>query len=118
MKWPLVLRSTYDEHVGILEENIRNMEAEIDAYKDAMASRDTTIANLSSLLTKEKCNDYTPKESEKQKKDPISVAGRSGWRRRAEMASDATIPPPADSMRALEQRVKEQGGTTNAVSSR
>jgi hypothetical protein len=78
--------------------------------KDIVKLRDSEILALKLTLESKKCNDYTPEATEKRKMAEPVFPSRSGWRTRAQMASEATIPVK-DSAKALEKKVKEEGGT-------
>jgi hypothetical protein len=111
MKWPFMLRATHDALMGAMQ---ANLESRIEAFltiRQLLKDRDEQIAALTKILTSPECNDYTQKDAEKPKKPILAPVGRIGWRTRSQMASEATIPPPADSMKSLEERVKREGGT-------
>ena len=94
-----------------MQANLETREHVIDHYKMVITERDQKIKDLEALLTGLKCNDYTRSAKAGEKKDVPAHFGRAGWRSRAKLASDRTIPAPNDSIQALEQRVKEQGGS-------
>jgi len=105
-----MLRSTHEAIMEVRSKLESALVDTIDALKASIRDKDEQIAALEEILVSPKCNDYTAKpESKRTSSSPI-VFGRGGWRARAELASNATIPAPADSSQALEQRVKSQGG--------
>ena len=82
----------------------------ISALKLMLSQRDSEIKALTLLFEGKKCNDYIPEPTEKKKMaDPV-FSSRSGWRTRAQMMSDATIPVAKDSAEALKAKVVKEGG--------
>ena len=115
MQTPLMLRSTHLSLMRIMKANLDSRESAIAAIRQLLAQRDEQIASLTKLLAEPKCNDYTSDKSKKEEKpkekNPVMFPGRPGWRTRAQMLSDATLPKPNDSARALEEKVIKEGGT-------
>ncbi|MBU6231665.1 hypothetical protein KGP36_03270 [Patescibacteria group bacterium] len=87
-------------------------DAEIKALCELVEDKREQIRLLESLLTTPKCNDYTKEAPKKAPEAKFVPSSRSGWRSMVQVASDETIPAPSDSHQALEQRVREQGGST------
>jgi hypothetical protein len=97
---------------------VRSLQFTIDTERELILTlrtliydKEQQIQQLTQLLTAAKCNDYTSKPPERSKIVPFSNS-RGGWRAKAQAASEATIPAEPDSLAKLEQRVKDQGGTT------
>ena len=110
MKLPFILRSRHDSVVTALVANLDVRAELILKLKDIIKLRDAEILALKLTSEAKKCNDYTPEATEKKKMaDPV-FSGRSGWRTRAQMMSEATIPVVGDSAKQLEAKVKKEGG--------
>jgi hypothetical protein len=103
MNWPLVSRRAWEVR-GELVEALRAQVAELKAQND----------QLKDLFDKTSQFEVVEQEGEtvKLKSKPVVIgagraaASRSGRQQREE----ATIPEPADSVKALERRVSEAGG--------
>lgn len=111
LRWPVILKSTHESFMDIMRANLESRSATIEVLKGIIKERDDQIAALAKTWADHKCNDYTSKVAPKPKVAEFAPSGRGGWRARAELASNATIPAPSDSSAALDKRVKEQGGT-------
>jgi phage terminase small subunit len=105
-----MLRSRHDTIVAALAANLDVRAELISTQKAVIALRDAEIKALKLTLEGKKCNDYTSEAPEKPKRPDPVMPSRSGWRARAQMMSDATIPIK-DSAKALEEKVKREGGT-------
>jgi hypothetical protein len=119
-RFPFILRSDHDFHMEAMRINLQSREDLIAILRRVLAEREHTIStqeasieSLTKLLTDSKCNDYTPKDPQKGL-EPFSHS-RGGWRGKAEAMSSATFPKPKDSVAQLEERVRQQGGKTDAV---
>jgi hypothetical protein len=111
-KLPVMLRSTHEFFMDSMRINLQSREELIKVLREQLAEKNKHIDALQEMLTSPKCNDYTQQE---RKPEQVLTTGRGGWRARAEEASNKTIPVPKDSVKALEQRVTEQGGKVDAV---
>lgn len=116
MKFPFVSRSSlqvwYDLSNVQIEIISTKMEL-ISFLKREIEDRDRQISALTETLTGPSVT-VTPKltpESQKgtKVKSPIAF-GHSGWRARSSAYSESTIPPPNDSVKQLEEKVKREGG--------
>lgn len=110
MKWPFILRSRHKSIVDALVTNLDVRGELIAMLNKVIALRDAEIKALKLTLEGKKCNDYTPEAIEKKKMAEPVFSGRSGWRTRAQMMSEATIPVTGDSAKQLEAKVKREGG--------
>jgi hypothetical protein len=111
LSWPLILRSRHEETVKVL---LIDLDAQIEHIKALNSIIDFQRAEIKALklvLEQRKCNDYTPPAPEKPKRAEPIPSARSGWRTRAQMASEATIPVTGDSAKQLEAKVRKEGGT-------
>lgn len=99
-KWPWVSR----RHFEILHESWQVQRELIQALQ-------FTIENLragrSVRFVEDKIFNPTTDRADIKSQQAF---GRSAWRMRSQALSEATLPPPADSVAALEKRVQEQGG--------
>jgi hypothetical protein len=111
VKWPFVLRSRHDAFMVAMNANLDIRAEHISVLKSTIALRDAEIKALKLTLEAKKCNDYTPEAVEKRKMAEPVLSSRSGWRTRAQMMSEATIPVVGDSAKVLEAKVKKEGGT-------
>jgi hypothetical protein len=111
MKWPFILRSRHEAIKTALIANLDVRAELIGVLKKVIKTRDAEIALLKLTLEAKKWNDYTPEAVEKKKMAEPVLSGRSGWRTRAQMMSEATIPAPKDSAEALKAKVLKEGGT-------
>ena len=110
MKLPIMLRSQHELIVAVLEVNLQLRAEEIDNQAARIRQYEADIKALTLLFEGKKCNDYIPEPTEKKKMaDPV-FSSRSGWRTRAQMMSDATIPVAKDSAEALKAKVVKEGG--------
>lgn len=90
------LNETLRELVGELKARIIQNNAENEALMEVLATQSVMI---------------TPKVDPKSPKvTPFSPTGRGGWRARARMAAEATIPSVPDSAEKLKAKVKKEGG--------
>jgi hypothetical protein len=110
LELPLMLRSEHNAMVTALLANLDVRAELISAQKAVIALRDAEIRVLKLTLEGKKCNDYTPEAVEKEKRAEPDLSSRSGWRSRAQRMSEATIPVTGDSAKALEAKVKREGG--------
>jgi hypothetical protein len=110
LKLPVMLRSEHNALVTALVANLDVRAELISAQKAVIALRDAEIKVLKLTLEGKKCNDYTPEAVEKRKMVEPIMPNRSGWRTRAQMQSEATIPVVGDSAKALEAKVLREGG--------
>ena len=109
-KWPIMLRS---EHKSIVTALVANLDVRgelISAQKKVITSQDGEIKLLKLTLEALKCNDYTSPGVEKRKFAEPVLPTRSGWRARAQAASEATIPVTGDSAKQLEAKIIKEGG--------
>lgn len=107
MKFSIMLRSDHDSIVSALKSCIDSQFQTIEAIQLAINDRNGEIKALQSILT-DKSVMITPKDE--PKKGTSTVFSRSGWRARAQAASEQTFPLVKDSAKQLEERVKAQGG--------
>jgi hypothetical protein len=86
-----------------------------------LCDRDTRIAELilkikvlegeKAALIEELASTPPIRESiQRERKPPVPLVGRSGWRAKAAQRSKETIPAPKDSSKALEEKVIREGG--------
>lgn len=113
MPFPLIFRATHEAIVKrILVENATLCDT-IQSQDRTINSRNLKIMELEALLVAEKCNKYTPAPLESPKKkqtSPLASISRGGWRERARLEAESTLPPVSDSMKNLEEKVKREGG--------
>jgi hypothetical protein len=110
-----MLRSTHEYFMDAMRINLKGREDLIVALRQQLAEKNKHIDALQEILVTPKCNDYTQGDSKQRKSSDPIVFGRSGWRGMAERASDLTVPKPKDSVTALEERVKAEGGKVDAI---
>lgn len=109
MNLPFILRRDHDALILAIQSNCDSRMETIEALKEVISAKDQQIQAFIDLMVNPKCNDYTKKDPPKG--NMVSFPNnRSGWRARAEAASEASIPVAPDSAAKLEQRVKDQGG--------
>src|SRR6202795_1877920 len=101
-KWPIMLRSEHNALVTSLVANLDVRKELIDALNRVITTQRAEIAALKLPLEAKKCNDYTSTPPEKPKRPDPVMPTRSGWRSRAQMLSEATIPVVGDSPKPLE----------------
>ena len=111
MNWPLVHRSWHNSIVNALVANLEVRAEYISALKAIIAEQRAEIKLLKLTEEAKKCNDYTSQAPEKRKMPEPVLPARAGWRARAQMASEATIPVTGDSAKQLEAKVLREGGT-------
>lgn len=110
MKFPLVTRSHHESVVNLLTTNLEVRAELILEMKKVTATQRDEITALKLIVATGKCNDYTSLTPEKRKMPDPVLPSRSGWRTRAQMLSDTTIPV-RDSAEALKLKVQKEGGT-------
>ena len=111
MKWPLMFRYRHEVFKEALIANLDVRAELIEHLKRLIAKKDQEILTMKAIQEAKKCNDYTPEAENKRKMAEPVFSGRSGWRTRAQMMSEATIPVVGDSAKQLEAKVKKEGGT-------
>ena len=109
-KFPIMLRSEHNALVTALVANLDVRKELIDALNRVITSQRGEIKLLKLTLEALKCNDYTSETPEKRKFPEPLLRARSGWRARAQAASEATIPVTGDSAKQLEAKVIKEGG--------
>src|ERR1700680_4958428 len=109
MRFLFILRTDHEEQLRIMNLLLQGQENIIHDLKMQIKEKDSEIDVLIEELTG-KITD-TPSKVEKVKKPIRIMPGRSGWRARAEAISRQTIPPVKDSAKALDEKVKKEGGT-------
>jgi hypothetical protein len=107
MRLPILLRTDHEEQVRLFNVIIDSHLSTIEELKFKLQQRDNEIENLMSELTGE-APARIPKEH--KSRSLTVLPGRSGWRAKAQARSRATIPPPKDSAKALEDKVIREGG--------
>lgn len=115
LQLPFIFLKTHTAALDQLWANIRyfqvemkNIQAEnkvLQAENEALRSQ---LVDRSVIITPEKT-------TTRPKLIPINNNTRGGWRGRAQRASSTTFTPVNDSVAALEDKVKLEGGKINAV---
>lgn len=111
MIWPLVWYWDYEASIKARDNVIELQKAHI-----LTLMYDNKL--LRAKVDPPKCNDYTPEppkieESVPVEKKPfVPTVSRGGWRGKSAQVSarTRTIPLPKDSVKALEERVRREGG--------
>lgn len=111
MNLPILTRFRHNSIVNALVANLEVRAEYISALKSLIAKQDAEIKLLKLTEEAKKCNDYTSQAPEKRKMPEPVLPARAGWRARAQMASEATIPVVGDSAKQLEAKVIKEGGT-------
>jgi hypothetical protein len=114
MKLPIMLRSTHEALFTSLKANFdavyqinEELISKCKEYAAENAVLRLQLAQKSVIITPDK-----PKEEPKKHLDILNtLPGRGAWRTRARLRSEKTMPKPKDSIAALQEKVKREGGT-------
>lgn len=109
----VMLRATLEAEREQCAKLILHQDLEIQDLKSQIALKEVEVKALLNTIAAQKCNHYTSTDLLNEKKPPQTRqirGGRSNWRARAQEASNLTIPKPADSIVALEEKVLAEGG--------
>lgn len=109
----IMLRSTLETEREQCAKVILHQDMEIQDLKSQVVLKEVEVKALLHTISLQKCNHYTSSDLLNEKKPPQTRqvrGGRSNWRARAQEASNLTIPKPADSIIALEEKVIAEGG--------